>query len=75
MPVDHLFAAPVLLEAIRELELPDLMIVSPDAGGVERARAIAKRLNAGLAIVDKRRVGPNEAMVMHVIGEVEGRNV
>lgn len=74
-PVDHLFAAPVLLEAIRELELPDLVIVSPDAGGVERARAIAKRLNAGLAIVDKRRTAPNEANVMHVIGEVKDRNV
>ncbi len=74
-PVDHLFAAPVLLEAIRELDIPDLLIVSPDAGGVERARAIAKRLNAGLAIVDKRRVGPNEALVMHVIGEVAGKSV
>ena len=75
VPVDHLFAAPVVLEAIRDLELPDLMIVSPDAGGVERARAIAKRLQAGLAIVDKRRVAANEAEVMHVIGDVEGRNV
>ena len=75
VPVDHLFAAPVLLQAIRDLEVPDLVIVSPDAGGVERARAIAKRLGAGLAIVDKRRTGPNEAEVMHVIGEVEGRNV
>lgn len=74
-PVDHLFAAPVLLEAIRDLDIPDLIIVSPDAGGVERARAIAKRLNAGLAIVDKRRTAPNEANVMHVIGEVEGRTV
>jgi len=75
IPVDHLFAAPVMLDAIRELEIPDLMIVSPDAGGVERARAIAKRLHAGLAILDKRRVGANEAEVMHVIGEVDGRNV
>ncbi|MEO8505485.1 MAG: ribose-phosphate pyrophosphokinase [Acidobacteriota bacterium] len=75
VPVDHLFAAPVLLDAIRELEIPDLVIVSPDAGGVERARAIAKRLRAGLAILDKRRTGPNEAEVMHVIGEVSGRNV
>ncbi len=72
VPVDHLFAAPVLLEAIRALEIPDLVIVSPDAGGVERARAIAKRLEAGLAIVDKRRLSPNEAEVMHVIGEVDG---
>ncbi len=75
IPVDHLFAAPVLLDAIRELEVPDLAIVSPDAGGVERARANAKRLEAGLAIVDKRRVAPNEADAMHVIGDVEGRNV
>lgn len=75
MPVDHLFAAPVLLDAIRKLDVPDLVIVSPDAGGVERARAIAKRLNAGLAIVDKRRTAPNEANVMHVIGDVAGRPV
>jgi ribose-phosphate pyrophosphokinase len=74
VPVDHLFAAPVLLEAVRELELPDLVIVSPDAGGVERARAIAKRMEVGLAIVDKRRTAPNEAEVMHVIGDVEGCN-
>jgi ribose-phosphate pyrophosphokinase len=74
-PVDHLFAAPVLLDAIRELDIPDLVIVSPDAGGVERARAIAKRLNAELAIVDKRRVGPNEALVMNVIGDVAGKPV
>ncbi len=72
IPVDHLFAAPVLLEAIRALEIPDLVMVSPDAGGVERARAIAKRVHAGLAIVDKRRVAPNEAEVMHLIGDVEG---
>jgi ribose-phosphate pyrophosphokinase len=73
VPVDHLFAAPVLLEAVRNLGIPDLIIVSPDAGGVERARAIAKRLDAGLAIVDKRRVAKNEAEVMHLIGEVEGK--
>ncbi|TNF84829.1 MAG: ribose-phosphate pyrophosphokinase [Acidobacteria bacterium] len=75
VPVDHLFAAPVLLEAIRKLEIPDLTLVSPDAGGVERTRAVAKRLGAGLAIVDKRRESPNQAKVMHVIGDVEGRNV
>lgn len=74
VPVDHLFAAPVLLEAVRELRLPDLVIVSPDAGGVERARAIAKRMEVGLAIVDKRRPEPNEAEVMFVIGDVEGCN-
>lgn len=75
VPVDHLFAAPVLLDAVREMEIPDLTLVSPDAGGVERARALAKRLDAGLAIVDKRRVSPNQAKVMHVIGDVEDRNV
>lgn len=75
VPVDHLFAAPVLLEAIRALAVPNLTLVSPDAGGVERARALAKRLDAGLAIVDKRRVSPNKAKVMHVIGDVRGRNV
>jgi ribose-phosphate pyrophosphokinase len=74
VPVDHLFAAPVLLEAVRDLEIPDLVVVSPDAGGVERARAIAKRLEAGLAIIDKRRTAPNEAEVMHLIGDVEGCN-
>src|SRR5213082_3589753 len=72
VPVDHLFAAPVILEAVHALALPDLVIVSPDAGGVERARAIAKRLDVGLAIVDKRRTAPNTAEVMHVIGDVEG---
>jgi ribose-phosphate pyrophosphokinase len=74
VPVDHLFAAPVVLDALRALEIPDLMIVSPDAGGVERARAIAKRLGVGLAIVDKRRTAPNEAEIMHVIGDVAGKN-
>jgi ribose-phosphate pyrophosphokinase len=74
VPVDHLFAAPVLLEAVRDLQIPDLVVVSPDAGGVERARAIAKRLEAGLAIIDKRRTAPNTAEVMHLIGDVEGCN-
>jgi ribose-phosphate pyrophosphokinase len=74
VPVDHLFAAPVILDALRELDIPDLIVVSPDAGGVERARAIAKRLGAGLAIVDKRRTAPNEAEIMHVIGDVAGCN-
>lgn len=75
VPVDHLFAAPVLLEQIRILNRPDLMIVAPDAGGVARARAIAKRLQADLAIVDKRRVATNTAKVMNVIGDVKGRAV
>ena len=73
IPVDHLFAAPVLIEELRRLQLPDLVMVSPDAGGVERARAFAKRLEASLAIMDKRRTSPNQAEVMNVIGEVEGR--
>ena len=75
IPADHLFAAPVLLEAIRDLDLPDLLIVSPDAGGVARARAIAKRLGADIAIVDKRRTAPNQAEVMNVVGDVEGRDL
>ncbi len=75
IPVDHLFAAPVLLDAIRKLEIEDLVIVSPDVGGVARARAIGKRLDASLAIIDKRRTGKNETEVLNVVGEVEGRNV
>jgi len=74
VPVDHLFAAPVMLETIRDLDVPNLVIVSPDAGGVERSRAIAKRMEVGLAILDKRRTAPNEAEVMHVIGDVDGCN-
>jgi len=75
IPVDHLYAAPVLIEYLKKLNIPDLTIVSPDAGGVERARAFAKRLDGDLAVVDKRRTAANEAEVMHVIGEVGGRNV
>jgi len=74
VPVDHLFAAPVMIEHFKKLDLPDLTVVSPDAGGVERARAFGKRLNAPLAIIDKRRDEPNVAEVMNVIGEVEGRH-
>ena len=75
IPVDHLFAAPVLLDAIREIGVDDLVIVSPDVGGVARARAIGKRLGASLAIIDKRRSGPNETEVLNVVGDVEGKNV
>ncbi len=75
VPVDHLFAAPVIIEHVAKLGLPALTIVSPDAGGVERARFFAKRLGAQLAIVDKRRVRENEAEVMHVIGKVKGRTI
>jgi ribose-phosphate pyrophosphokinase len=72
--VDHLFAAPVMIDHFKPLNTPDLTVVSPDAGGVERARAFAKRLNAPLAIIDKRREEANVAEVMNVVGEVEGRN-
>jgi ribose-phosphate pyrophosphokinase len=75
IPVDHLFAAPVIIRHLKTLEMEDLTIVSPDAGGVERARAYAKRLGAALAIIDKRRVAANQAEVVHIIGEVEGRNI
>jgi len=75
IPVDNLFAAPVLIEYIRNNFNNDLVIVSPDAGGVERARAFAKRLNAGLAIIDKRREAPNEAKAMAVVGDVAGKIV
>ena len=70
IPVDNLFAAPVLIEYIRNNFRDEIVIVSPDAGGVERARAIAKRLNADLAIIDKRRDAPNQAKAMAVIGDV-----
>lgn len=74
IPVDNLFAAPVLLEYLRSKTFKNLTVVSPDAGGVERARAFAKRLNAALAIIDKRRDKPNEAQVMHIIGDVKGHD-
>jgi len=74
IPVDHLYAAPVMLDEIRRRAFGELIIVSPDAGGTERARAFAKRLDAGLAIIDKRRSGPNVAEVMHIIGDVKGKN-
>jgi ribose-phosphate pyrophosphokinase len=73
VPVDHLFAAPVLVEYFEKLTLPNLTVVSPDAGGVERARAFAKRLNAELAMVNKRRLEANVTQVMNVIGDVKGR--
>ncbi|MBW1987993.1 MAG: ribose-phosphate pyrophosphokinase [Deltaproteobacteria bacterium] len=74
LPVDNLFAAPVLLDDMRESFVgKKLVIVSPDAGGVERARAFAKRVHAELAIVDKRRLKPNEAEAMNVIGDVKGK--
>jgi ribose-phosphate pyrophosphokinase len=75
IPVDNLFATPVLLEYIRTKFLDNLVIVSPDTGGVERARAFGKRLGANLAIIDKRREGPNESEVMNIIGDVKGKRV
>jgi ribose-phosphate pyrophosphokinase len=74
-PVDHLFAGPaVMIDYLLKKDLKDPVVVSPHAGGVERARAIAKRLNAGLAIIDKRREGPNAAVAMHLIGDVRDRD-
>ena len=73
IPVDHLFASPVLVDYFRKLNLPNLTVVSPDAGGVERARFFAKKMDSALAIVDKRRVEMNVAEVMNVIGDVNGR--
>jgi len=73
IPVDHLYATPVLLEYIKANFNDDIVIVSPDAGGVERARAFAKRLEASLAIIDKRRPAPNVSEVMNIIGDVKGK--
>ena len=75
IPVDNLFATPILLDYIKKSKRDNLVIVSPDTGGVERARAFAKRLGANLAIIDKRREGPNEAQVMNIIGNVKGMEV
>ena len=74
VPVDHLFAAPVIIDYLGKKDLQDPVIVSPDAGGVERARAIAKRLNASLAIIDKRRDKPGAAVAMHLIGDVADKD-
>lgn len=71
--VDHLFATPVLVDYLKSKKLPDLVVVSPDVGGVARARAFAKKLDCPIAIIDKRRTAHNQAEVMHVIGEVKGR--
>lgn len=74
IPVDHLYAAPVIADYVMQKYSNDIVIVSPDAGGVERARAFAKRLNASLAIIDKRREMANVSEVMHVIGDVDGKD-
>jgi len=72
--VDHLYATPIMLQYLKNLELEDVVVVSPDAGGVERARVYAKKLNAPIAIVDKRRSAHNVAEVFHIIGDVRGKN-
>ena len=74
IPVDHLYSAPVMIRHYQDNPLPNLTVVAPDTGGAERARAYAKRLNAGLALCDKRRDKPNVAEVMNVVGDVEGRS-
>ncbi len=74
IPVDHLFATPVMIDHLKSILTPETIVVSPDAGGVERARAFAKRMNVPLAIIDKRRDDVNVAEVMHIIGDVEGRD-
>jgi ribose-phosphate pyrophosphokinase len=74
IPVDNIYASPVLLSDLKTKRYKDLVVVSPDVGGVVRARAIAKQLGADLAIIDKRRPAANVSEVMHVIGEIEGRN-
>jgi len=73
IPVDHLFAAPVIIDYLSRKEYPNLTMVAPDAGGAERARAYAKRLNAELAVIDKRRTEDGTAEVMNVVGDVQGR--
>lgn len=73
IPLDHLYATPVFLEYFKSLNLENVVVVAPDAGGVERARAFAKRMGADLAITDKRRPRPNEAAVMRIIGDVKGK--
>src|SRR6201746_1090878 len=74
IPVDNIYASPVLLGDLRQKNYDDLIVVSPDVGGVVRARALAKQLNCDLAIIDKRRPRANVSEVMHVIGEIDGRN-
>lgn len=74
IPVDNIYASPVLLGDLRQKKYEDLIVVSPDVGGVVRARALAKQLGCDLAIIDKRRPKANVSEVMHVIGEIEGRN-
>ncbi|TSE18972.1 Ribose-phosphate pyrophosphokinase [Tepidimonas alkaliphilus] len=74
IPVDNIYASPVLLRDLKQKNHPDLLVVSPDVGGVVRARALAKQLDCDMAIIDKRRPKPNVSEVMHVIGDIEGRH-
>src|SRR5512136_729270 len=74
IPVDNIYASPILLADVKSKAYPNLVVVSPDVGGVVRARALAKQLGCDLAIIDKRRANPNESEVMHVIGDIDGRN-
>ncbi len=75
IPVDHLYAASILNEYFKKIDIPNLVVASPDVGGIRLARAYARRLHVPLAVLDKRRPKPNEAKVMNLIGEVEGKNV
>ncbi len=75
IPVDHLYSMPILVKFIKSRKLKDIVVVSPDAGGVERARAFGKRLSANLAIIDKRRLKPGVAEAMNIVGDVKNKNV
>ncbi|MBI4835372.1 MAG: ribose-phosphate pyrophosphokinase [Planctomycetes bacterium] len=75
IPVDHLFSSPVMIEYIKHLRIPKLIVVAPDVGGVKLARAYAKHLAADLAIVDKRRIGPRQTEAMQIIGDIKGKNI
>ena len=74
VPVDHLYSKPIFFDYFKKRDLSNYIIVSPDAGGAERARALAKKFNIGLALIDKRRDRPNECAAMHVVGDVKGRS-
>lgn len=75
IPLDHLYAAPVLVEHFLRMEIPNLVVVSPDVGGVKMARGYAKRLRAGLAIIDKRRIGPAQTEAIEIIGQISDKNI
>ena len=75
IPVDHLYSSTILSDHFKDMKVPELTVVSPDIGGITLARAYAKRLHAPLAIIDKRRPKHNEAEIMNIIGEVDGRNI